>query len=88
MQDRDPNIITSGLSRTVTRDGVTVELAIYRLEHDPKWTMEVINAAGTSTVWDELFETDEDAQREFQRTLDEEGMGAFLDTGNVIPFRR
>lgn len=86
MQDRDPNIVHSGLSGTVTEDGITVELGIYRLEHDPKWALEVINEAGTSTVWDELFETDEAAYQEFRRTVDEEGMVSFLD--NVIPFRR
>ena len=44
--------------------------------------------AATSTVWDELFETDEDAYAEFERTVAEEGMQALLDKGNVIPFRR
>ena len=42
----------------------------------------------TSTVWDELFPTDEAAYAEFERTVAEEGMLAFLDKGNVIPFRR
>lgn len=88
MEGRDPNIVTSGLSRTVTQDGVTVELGIYRLEHDPKWAMEVVNQAGTSTVWDEQFDTDEDAHREFLRTIEEEGLVAFLGFDNVVPFRR
>jgi hypothetical protein len=48
----------------------------------------VVNSAATSTVWDELFATDEDAYAEFERTVAEEGMQAFLDKGNVIPFRR
>jgi hypothetical protein len=86
MQDRDPNIIQSGLSGTHTEDGVTVKLAIYRLEHEPNWALEVINEAGTSTVWDEVFDTDDAAFQEFRRTIDEEGMVTFLD--NVIPFRR
>ena len=42
MQDRDPNIVHSELSRTVT-DGVTLDGSIYRLELDPKWALEVIN---------------------------------------------
>ena len=32
MEERDPNIITSGLSRRVVRDGITVQLHICRLE--------------------------------------------------------
>ena len=88
MPDRDPNIVTSGLSRTVTVDGVTVVVNIYRLEHDPKWALEVVNEIGTSTVWDAPFDTDEEANDAFQLTVDEEGMEAFLDRTNVIPFRR
>ena len=52
VQDREPNIVASGLSRTVTIDEVTVEVQIYRLEHDSQWTLEVVNGEGTSTVWD------------------------------------
>ena len=88
MPDRDPNIVTSGLSRTVTVDGVTVVVNIYRLEHDPQWALEVVNEVGTSTVWDVPFDTDEEANDAFQLTVDEEGMEAFLDRTNVIPFRR
>ena len=88
MPDRDPNIVTSGLSRTVTVDGVTVVVNIYRLEHDPQWALEVVNEVGTSTVWDAPFDTDEEANDAFQLTVDEEGMEAFLDRTNVIPFRR
>ena len=88
MPDRDPNIVTSSLSRTVTVDGVTVVVNIYRLEHDPQWSLEVINEIGTSTVWDAPFDTDEEANDAFQLTVDEEGMEAFLDRTNVIPFRR
>ena len=88
MPDRDPNIVTSGLSRTVTVDGVTVVVNIYRLEHDPQWALEVVNEIGTSTVWDSPFDTDEEAFTAFQLTVEEEGMEAFLDRTNVIPFPR
>lgn len=86
MQDRDPNIIYSGLSRKVARDGVTVDVQIYRLERDPKWALEVVNAEGTSTVWDDIFDSDDEAFAAFTLTVEEEGMEAFLDDDNVIPF--
>ena len=86
MADRDPNIITSGLSCTISKDGSKVEVLIYRLEHDPMWALEVVNEQGTSTVWDDLFDTDDEAFAAFQLTLDDEGMDAFFDRGNVIPF--
>lgn len=88
MSERDPNIVTSGLSRTVQRDGITVDVNIYRLEEKPGWALEVVNEKGTSTVWDELFDTDEDANAEFLATIAKEGMTAFLDQATVIPFRR
>jgi hypothetical protein len=88
MSERDPNIVKSGLSRTVKKDGVTVDVSIIRLEHETKWSLEVVNSAGTSIVWDDLFSSDDEAFAEFERTATEEGMRTFLDKGNVIPFRR
>lgn len=88
MSEREPNLVTSGLSRKITRDGISVEVGIYRLETETGWSLEVVNAAGTSTVWDDLFPTDAAALAEFERTVAVEGMVAFLDNAKVIPFRR
>lgn len=88
MADRDPKIVTSGLSQTVTVDGVTVVVNIYRLEDDPQWALEVVNEVGTSTVWEAPFDTDKEAFAAFRLTVEEEGMEAFLDRTNVIPFPR
>ena len=52
MPDRDPDIVTSGLSRAFVADGKRVDVRIYRLEHDRDWMLEVVNDQGTSTVWD------------------------------------
>ncbi len=41
MNERDPKIITSRLSRIVKQDGVTVEVSIIRLEHETEWSLEV-----------------------------------------------
>lgn len=88
MADRDPNLITSSLSREVSRNGVAVRVEIYRLEDRPGWSLEVVNDRGTSTVWDELFETDDAANAAFHEAVVGEGMTAFLDSATVIPFRR
>lgn len=87
MIERDPKIVQSDLSRTVKQDGVTVEVSIIRLEHETEWSLEVVNSASTSIVWDDLFASDDEAFAEFERTV-EEGMRTFLDKENVIPFRR
>jgi hypothetical protein len=63
-------------------------VSIIRLEHETQWSLEVVNSAATSIVWDELFATDEEAYAEFERTVSEEGMRVFLDKEHVIPFRR
>lgn len=88
--DRDPNIVISGLSGDFTKDGVTVDVHILRLEHEKSWTLEVVNSSGTSIVWDDPFESDEQAYAEFQRTVAEEGMSVFAEEepSNVTPFRR
>ena len=52
--------------------------------HDPNaLVLEVANEAGNSTLWDELFDTDQDALTAFEQVIIEEGMETFLD-GNDI----
>jgi hypothetical protein len=88
MHVRDPNIVTSSLSGVVTEQGVTVRVNIIRLENEPGWSLEVENERGTSTVWDDLFATDDAAHALFIDSLTESGMRAFLEQAVVIPFRR
>ena len=77
MIERDPSIVQSGLSRTVKKDGVTVEVSIIRLEHESEWSLEVVNSAGTSIVWDHLFATDEDAYAELSEPAAGRAVSAF-----------
>jgi len=77
--ENDPVIIYSDHCATFTKDGITVDLQIYRLEHSVDWSLEVVNEAGTSTVWDDPFTSDDEAYAEFVRTVNEEGMGAFAE---------
>jgi hypothetical protein len=48
----------------------------------------VVNNRGTSIVWDDKFATDDLALAAFEQVVAEEGMATFLDSGNVVPFRR
>jgi hypothetical protein len=82
----DPNIVTSGLSRALHVDGLNLQIEIYRLEHQTEWTLEVVEEDGTSTTWDDPFETDQAALDEALRTIRENGVSAFQDGGNVIRF--
>jgi len=71
MED-DPNIIHSDLCREITRDGVTIRVSIFRLEHENHWWLEVINEADGSTTWDKPFATEEDALAEVVATVAKE----------------
>jgi hypothetical protein len=61
---------------------------LHRLEHQTEWALEIVEDDGTSTVWDDPFETDQAALDEALRTIREEGVSAFRDGGNVIRFPR
>ena len=82
----DPNIVHSGLSERVTVEGHEFSIEIYRLEHEDVWALEVVDEEGASTVWDDLFDTDQAALNEVLKTIEEEGLSAFRDSANVIPF--
>ena len=89
--EREPTLIYSPLNGHFTKDGVTVEVLIISSDLDPAWSLEVINNIGTSTVWDNQFETDDQAYAAFRQVVEEEGMGIFdksssPETSNVIPF--
>jgi hypothetical protein len=70
-QDEEPEFIESPLSRAVTRNGVTVQVDIYA-DRNGRWILKIVDAAKASHVWDEHFETDEQALAEAMRALDEE----------------
>ena len=88
---REPTLIYSPLNGHFTKDGVTVEVSILSSDLDPAWSLEVINDVGTSIVWDNQFETDDQAYAAFRKVVEEEGMKAFAaqpKASNVIPFPR
>lgn len=76
----DPELISSRHNGRFTKDGVTVEVCIYRLA-TTGWTLEVVDQEGTSTVWDDEFETDDAAHAEFLATV-AKGMLEFQPTAS------
>lgn len=76
-QMADPKLIESPLSRTVYVEGEALEICIYRIETDAKWTLEVVDQDSTSTVWDDLFDTEEAALAEALQAIEKEGLEAF-----------
>jgi hypothetical protein len=76
--DDDFKILESPLSTSVTQDGMTIEVHIYRGEKDDGWTLEVVDQLGGSTVWEEIFASDVDALEEMKRAITEDGVASFL----------
>lgn len=66
------------LCRSIEQAGVRLTINIVRLATERGWSLEVVNEHGTSTVWDNLFPTDRDADAAFRDVLAQEGVEAFL----------
>jgi hypothetical protein len=73
----DPKIIMSRHNGRFTRDGITVEVNICRLEHT-KWSLEVVDNDNNSIVWDGEFDTDDEAHAEFLKSVEIEGLDGVL----------
>ena len=69
----------SPLCRTVESDGMTVRVDIYRSSQSG-WILDVVDENGTSIVWNDQFDSDTLALEEFQRTLEQEGMAAIVES--------
>lgn len=80
----EPELIKSSRNGRVTRDGITVEVSVYKFEHDTEWQLEVVNDRGTSIVWEDAFASVDAAFAAFEEVVAEEGMTAFLDDPKVI----
>ena len=84
----DPNLVYSNHGADIDIDGYRFEVQIFRAEHDAEWLLEVIDEVGTSNVWDEKFEDDEEAFKVAHQTIEEEGVPDFIRGGsNVVPLK-
>ena len=88
MTENDPKIIVSPFSCQFTDDGITVDVQIYKLEDGDGWTLELVDEENNSTVWEELFTTDEAAWQEFEAGVKDIGLAALLlaeeDGGSTV----
>ena len=82
----DPSLVTSGMSQHTTIGGQEIRIEIFKLDREQTWTLELIDQAGTSVVWDDQFANEQDALDEAKRNLKEEGLSLFRESGTVISF--
>lgn len=76
--DPRPELVDSPLSREITVTGHCLRVEIYGSRPD-EWYLEVVNEAGTSTVWDEPFPTDQAAWATLMETIEAEGVAALVE---------
>ena len=69
----ESKLVYSTHCQTISRDGKSVDLQIYRSEIDD-WILEVVDEFGNSTVWDDTFSSDDRANTEFLDALAREGI--------------
>ena len=79
----DIEIIHSPLAQTYSAGGHTLCIEIYR-SADSLWILEVVDERGTSTVWDDPFETDKAALEAAFLAIATDGVTSFLtDAGKA-----
>jgi uncharacterized protein len=65
-------------------DGTKIQIDIYRGEDESGWVLEVIDEENTSTVWDDPFDTDQEALNEVMEVIEREGIRSFLESAPVV----
>ncbi len=77
MNDDEFELIDSPLSQTHSAEGHTLRIEIYRGTGEP-WILEIVDERGTSTVWDEAFDTDTAALQAAFAAIEAEGIHTFV----------
>ncbi len=76
----EQELIYSPLQKIYSAGGNQVEIHIYRMP-DTAWSLEVVDEHNNSTVWDDLFATDDEALAAALQELNDEGIDAFIASG-------
>jgi len=75
----DPEIVMSPLCREIIEDDTKIQVDIYRGENETAWILEVIDEENASTIWDEPFDTDQEALDTVMEVIEQDGIRSFLD---------
>lgn len=71
----------SPLTQTISQNGHTVQVDIYRGDHGG-WVLEIVDEGNNSTLWEDEFESDHDALDEAKAAIGEEGIEAFIGSND------
>ena len=78
-QDQLPDLIRSDLETTHSQGPYSVAIQIYRSD-DSGWLLEIMAADGNSTVWEDPFESEDEALGEAILAIKEEGIQSFYQS--------
>ena len=76
--DDDFELVYSPLCQVISVGADSVSVKIYG-DGKGKWILEVEDEHDNSTVWDDPFDTDQDALDEVLKTIREEGIWCLID---------
>ena len=79
MENNSPETEFSSLSQHLRSNGKTVKVEICRGD-DGGWNLAIIDEFGTSTIWDEEFDTEAAALKEAKATIRDEGIDSLICT--------
>ena len=81
--DEENDVKFSPLCQVVEQDGKSVEIEIYE-DGEGGWILEVIDEHENSTLWDEPFDTDQEALDEALNTIEEEGIDSLIGPPSTL----
>lgn len=67
----------SPLSQRMRIDGKEIDVQIY-VDGEGGWLLEVVDEFNNSTVWNDSFPSDQEAMKELQKTIQEDGIDALI----------
>lgn len=78
MNEEEYEVKYSPLCKKIETEGTVIEVLIYSDDHG-KWILEVVDEDGTSHLWNQHFDTDEQALEEVISTIEKEGVAGIID---------
>jgi hypothetical protein len=83
VMSEDIELKYSPLCQDIERDGNEVEVLIYD-DGTGRWLLEVVDENNGSTVWDDPFDTDQEAFDEVMNCINTEGIQSLIGSPNSI----
>ena len=75
----DPEIVMSPLCQEIIEDGTRIQVDIYHGENEAGWILEVVDEENASTIWDNPFDTDQEALDAVMKVIEQDGIRSFLE---------